>query len=119
MKELLITPELCSEIEQRNKPALLIISKMNVTFNVSAVMRLALKEKIKFQLLLKDGKLFYKEDPNHGFEIKKISHKGANFINKGLHILLCENFKKNDKSFRFVIGDFNEGLRMLTPIGEE
>ena len=116
MKDLIITPDLAAEAEYRNKPALLIISKMNVALNVSASKRLALKPGAQFQLILKDGRLFYKDAISGGFQIKTVNNKGSFLINKGLHPLLCESYKHSDKSFRFQLGDFKDGLRELKQI---
>lgn len=116
MKDLIITPKLAQEVEQRNKPAILTISKMNVVFNDVATTRLALKVGVKFQLIIKDGNLNYKDVAENGFEIKSVKMKGASFVNKGLFAVLSENVRKQDVSFRFEIGEFSEGMRLLTEI---
>jgi hypothetical protein len=114
MKELIITPELATEAETRNKPAMCIISKMNVSFNMAATKRLVLKEGTMFQIILKDNKIFYKDVAASGFLIRTVNNKGANLINRGMHTVLCENYQKYDKSFRFEIGEFKDGMRELS-----
>lgn len=115
MKELIITPELAKEAEIKNKPAVVVISRMNVLFNHSAVKLLALKKGVQFQIIVKDNSIFYRDVVKDGFEISLIDKKGASCITKGLHILLNEYFQKNDKSYRFELGEFKEGFRILIP----
>jgi len=114
MSETIFTPDLVSEIENLTKPPSLSVSKMNVKFNNAAVARLAIKPGVKFVLHLKDGKLFYKEAPLNGFEIKSVDHRGAQLINKNLHVALSQKYQKRETSFRFLIGEFKDGARELT-----
>jgi hypothetical protein len=114
MKELIITPQLAQEVELRNKPAFVSISKMNIALNGPATKLLALKSGVQFQLVLKNGKLYYKDSPDNGFTITGVKMKGASLVNRGLHIILCEEYHENDSTFRFEIGEIKEGLRLLT-----
>jgi len=114
MNEVIITPEMAIEAETRNKPAMIIISKMNVSFNIPATKRLALKPGAMFLIVLKDRKVYYKDAASSGFEIKTVNNKGSFLLNRGLHVVLCEQFQKSEKSFRFDIGEFKDGLRELT-----
>ncbi|KAF0200596.1 MAG: hypothetical protein FD170_3345 [Bacteroidetes bacterium] len=114
MSETIFNPALVTEIENQSKPALLSVSKMNISFNNAAVSRLAIKQGVRFILHLKDGKIFYKDAPLDGFEIKTVNHKGAQLLNKGLYIALNKKFKPCDSSYRFIIGEFKDGARELT-----
>ena len=114
MSELIITPDLATEAALRNKPALLTVSKLNISFNLAATKRLALKQGNQFQLIIRDRRIFYKDVPKNGFIIRTVNDKGSSINNRGLHLLISENYKKSDKSFRFKIGDFEQGLRELT-----
>lgn len=114
MNELIITPEMAIEAQTRSKPSMIIISKINVSFNIPATKRLALKPGTMFQLVVKDRKIYYKDVAASGFEIKTVNNKGSMLNNRGLHEVLNEQFQKSEKSFRFYIGEFKEGLRELT-----
>lgn len=114
MNDFVITPEVAVEAEVKNKPALVVISKMNVNFNMAATKLLALKKGDQFLIVLKGNVLHYKDVASAGFQISVVNNKGASLINKGLHIVLNDKFMKNDKSFRFEIGEINEGTRVLT-----
>lgn len=106
---------MATEAEIKSKPTLMIVSKMNVSFNVPAAKLLALKAGDQFQLILKGDKLFYKDVQKDGFQISVVNNKGASFITRGLHPLLNEKYRKSEKSFRFRIGLFSEGMRLLIP----
>ena len=116
MNEIVFTPGKVLEIVEANSPSTLTISKKNMAFNLAAAARLALKVGVKFQLIIKDNKLFYKDTGTDGFEIMAVAKHCVICNNSHIHQAFQSAYRENTRAYKFKIGEFIEGMRLLTPI---
>lgn len=110
-----ITPEIVTEFNQNGKPPVIVIGNKNIVFNPPAIKMLALKSGSCFLLEFEDGNLYYK-DAGSGFKLS-ISGKGVLMKNQsGIGKYIEAFFKKGLLTYRFSIGEFQNGRRLLTII---
>ncbi len=88
MSTLRIVPETLNEYKHAGNIAKVHISQRGLLINDAAVFRLAIKKGHRFELELEDGKLFYKDSINEGFEITNFIKSGASVPVPGLLFLL-------------------------------
>lgn len=116
MDKILITSEALADFADISKPALITISTDLVVFNRPASKILAIDENSAFTFIIDGDKLFYKDHAN-GF---KSIFRAKVWVSHPSHILpfLKSKLPLNSaaKSIKFEIGEFKEGLRLLTPI---
>ncbi len=120
MNEIIITPELLNN-HVIGAPVMKIF-KGGITFNKAAEKLLALKVGSKFVLVMKGGKLHFKDvgESENAFKIASAIPKGGcRCIQAGFVNFLYPNDAKDKgsrKSYAFHIGENIEGLRLLTEI---
>ena len=112
-KEIIITPETIGD----SKGPIISINKDEVFFNGDAVKLLALQEGDSFSFVFKNNKLYYKQEVNKGFKLKK-RIKTANYESLGYYsVKIYRFFKENNiPTGKYSVGIMKDGLRELIHI---
>jgi len=122
MNKITLTPEACINFVEKNKPAIITISNLGVTFNHPAELLLQLKKGFHFGLEIDDNELYYK-DATTGFEIKSKLVATLSAPVRGLRLLLIDALKieipkdqTKQISLTYEVGEFKDGRRKLNRI---
>jgi len=120
MEPITINPNYVHQVVNKNKPALITISKMNVTFNTKATKLLSMQKGTEFAFCIIDGKLSFKLATSDGFKISTINAKGcAQVFLPGILSAIKEHIKITTRSQKFEVGIFKEGMWPLIPTDGE
>ncbi len=116
MQKITLTPEFVSEYADK-KQALISICNNAISFTNSAEKLLAVTPGISFSIEIDEEGKIYILDAVNGFKVANRQGRIYKAAAKGLRQFFQQYFKdKDSKNFKFEVGEFLEGRRMLTKV---